>query len=971
MPAVQSYTPHWLTRPSPGFDLFSVPQPDTGKPSSKRTNYISTLAKLPGPRHIVARRGTEVFVAAGKEIRWADLKVLQQKTPQPRARATKSGEVSARQSDFGADFEDADEPLYKVWRHGIYGAVTGLVISPRGEYMAILTSHTVHIAILPESIHRAGEPATFKLRTFQLGPTAHVLEQSPIASVLWHPLGVMSRCLVTITCNAVVRLWDVDRENRYSCSEPTLSVDLKVLANATSADEDMCASPYSRQSYTPDSIEMEVAAAAFGGTGRAEHESGWQAMTLWVAMVEGDVYALCPLLPNRWQWPAGAPYLETLAATVASKATAAASDEQVVSEQDRRKTSHQHYWLEELMKQDPQISTDDTELGPVEIYERPQKPGPLPRVQGPFEFKFDMTEAFNQHEGLSREDIRLTDILVFSLDGGDADQDVLDDSVEEIPSSAAVVCLATTNGKLHVCLGLDGVEAQWLPSSKKKHATQLFDDLTELMIFETIDLLSYADEDMGPTKASLTQDVCVPYEFFVTHSLGVFSCSMSRWIRKLRQEILCPQEGAKLRLDLIVEDGFTETSYLVCFKRARHGRTDLSAQQIGSCIVLEDPELGHFVLTVANGMPYGAVLDTTDDDAVGLSDPRQRSTQSPMPLVLMPPSQPEPRSAYQPPQAFWQESAFGKWVRSGIPPQVAMQLKEGVRFSEQELGVLLDSHRTLSPETEALQSAAADLFRRCERLVNEFRDQIERLDEQATRIERLNGDDVEADDSDRDGDDGCSENAAEQGGDKGSQAGSDGWEPVGTARLELRHQNAMNRQEELKQRIENLRARLVRGGGRQRPVSAKERAWMREIKEVAEQVGLDDEDEEEAATQKSSEQGEGGSFVTVTSQRGDGDDDQNEEQAGSETRPPTLAQRVREARRLKDELVARARAMTAAEEGEDEEGREGKVEGEGRAEWVPLEVREARMAEVKRLLDRQDALVLSMERRLRELGVSR
>ena len=60
-----SYTPLWLSRPSPGFNLFQ----------SKSPERLSQIGSKPhgGPKRTIATRGTEVFIAVGDEIRWSDL----------------------------------------------------------------------------------------------------------------------------------------------------------------------------------------------------------------------------------------------------------------------------------------------------------------------------------------------------------------------------------------------------------------------------------------------------------------------------------------------------------------------------------------------------------------------------------------------------------------------------------------------------------------------------------------------------------------------------------------------------------------------------------------------------------------------------------------------------------------------------------------------------------------------------------
>jgi len=74
MPKVLARNPRWLSRPSPGFQLF-------------RTNEPSQSYNVPdddyeGPLRKVAHRGSEIFVAtgggsgSGNELRWAALASL-------------------------------------------------------------------------------------------------------------------------------------------------------------------------------------------------------------------------------------------------------------------------------------------------------------------------------------------------------------------------------------------------------------------------------------------------------------------------------------------------------------------------------------------------------------------------------------------------------------------------------------------------------------------------------------------------------------------------------------------------------------------------------------------------------------------------------------------------------------------------------------------------------------------------------
>lgn len=74
MPKVIGYTPSWLSRPSPGFSVFT-PKPTT---SSKATNGVDEAGGLSRTKNTIATRGTEIFVAIGNEIRWSDLVELKE-----------------------------------------------------------------------------------------------------------------------------------------------------------------------------------------------------------------------------------------------------------------------------------------------------------------------------------------------------------------------------------------------------------------------------------------------------------------------------------------------------------------------------------------------------------------------------------------------------------------------------------------------------------------------------------------------------------------------------------------------------------------------------------------------------------------------------------------------------------------------------------------------------------------------------
>ena len=68
MPKVISYTPPWLSRPSPGASIFAssgAKAPEYPK-SPKESAYA-------GPTRIQAKRGNELFTVVDNQIRWSIL----------------------------------------------------------------------------------------------------------------------------------------------------------------------------------------------------------------------------------------------------------------------------------------------------------------------------------------------------------------------------------------------------------------------------------------------------------------------------------------------------------------------------------------------------------------------------------------------------------------------------------------------------------------------------------------------------------------------------------------------------------------------------------------------------------------------------------------------------------------------------------------------------------------------------------
>lgn len=109
MPKIKSYTPSWLSKPSPGHDLFTPSPSDTPKRASLYAS-IKAAAAL-GPRRTIARRGSEVFIAVGKEIRWADLVYLKERWQEKEAQGHNGSRIKREGSSKPEDYDILRESI--------------------------------------------------------------------------------------------------------------------------------------------------------------------------------------------------------------------------------------------------------------------------------------------------------------------------------------------------------------------------------------------------------------------------------------------------------------------------------------------------------------------------------------------------------------------------------------------------------------------------------------------------------------------------------------------------------------------------------------------------------------------------------------------------------------------------------------------------------------------------------------------
>ncbi|KAK2928570.1 hypothetical protein FoTM2_011432 [Fusarium oxysporum f. sp. vasinfectum] len=858
MPKVKSYSAAWLSSNAPGHRLFE-PSSEASKSRSLESAYSSKKKTIPGPRRTIAHRGTEVFVAVGREIRWGDLAYLKDEWANRYSKRGSSQGIRIKREDSTQPFDDESLESaagLRTIKTPVADDIRQLIISPNSNFLAILTAHTVHICVLPDPSHLTSEDAgPLKPKIFTLGPTTHVTSRSPIVSALWHPLGVSGSCIVTTTADAIVRVWELSTTDRWSFDTPTTSVDLKKLVDGTTLDQDFSASAAATNTaFSPDSFEMEVAAASFSTKGAG----GWNPMTLWVAMREGDVI----------------------------------EDDPDVGEQEKLLAQQQLEWMGELDSQEPTIMEGPIGEPVTEIYTRPTRPGIIPRLQGPFELQSDPDTG-------DELDTSVTDMLVIGkkteteqlMMGEEEDLDMDDGDQEGL--SLTVLCLLSTSGQVRVYLDLEGVQAQWLPPKNKNKLGRLLAEAEtpSLLSFQAIDTMTPVEvnEDSWPV---FSNDVTSRYNFFVTHHAAITFISLTSWIFRLESELNGDSEaGTDFRIGLLVNSQSTRD-------RIYSQPTADIAVPLAACNVLRDPDIGYFLLSAT---PYEPIALTFDTPEVNLAPIRQESPSYEREASMAPLDFYEPRPVFNPSHTFDEGSALPTLLERLRTSRHKTVVNQEVRLSPLTLQIFTDAHKVLADETHRLGMAAAEVFRRCELLQSELKQQVMKANEVKGKIDTING-------SHRDGE-------------------------ADNAMYDRRVSAARDRQDRLTERLENLRK--IVGKATTRDLSAKERAFVEEVKSMEASISAPD-------------------YAGLASGKS----------KATPAQAKQLWKRLEDIKHLQADLTAEVEAMNKAT---------GETDGPATpsAELrIPQEVRRAKLQQVQGLLSRETALVDAVTARLERLQTS-
>lgn len=714
-----------------------------------------------------------------------------------------------------------------------------------------------------------------------------------------------------------MRQWELDINNRSTFDEPAVAIDLKKLANATSTNADFSASKYGvKKGFSPDEVEMQVAAATFGGSGN-DDENGWSSMTLWFAMTEGDTYALSPFLPSQFRAPAT--LLPALSTSVVAKARAIQHDSHAL-ESEKRTAEAQKKWLAELDAQEPYALPGETEFNFIEVYSRPERLGAIPKLQGPFTLspEPDFGEITDIH-------VIAPTIDRFELFG----EDLEDAPLGEEGLSIGMVCVATNTEKVHVCLDLDGIEAEWLPVKRSgSYGMDDFEEGKELLVFESVDLSSESsNKNSWPAFTASPTD---RYELLITTSSGVFTLDFKPWVGNLEAELANTMDaGGEFRLDVMLDSGSTLIEQPIDLSAHTTDKTVPTA-----AIAIVDACLDYFLLTTTSSGPHAATLELP----MSPSHPYE-----PEQLALPPP---EPREPYQPPKEFFTQSQIQAFLGPNQTELARANLKAPLRFSPETLQTITDAHRILSYETNQLGLAAADLFRRCERLRSELYDQVTKVREIAAKVDAVTGDD------ERDGE-------AALGASVHGEVIEDA-QMYGTEKLDHRIMVANSNTKNLNERVEKLRQKVAMLGGKE--LSVKERAFADEVNRLEASLAREPSSLSEPTTPAAPVSPN--ALLHIPNSPSSNGTGSRRSPSSKKITNGTLTARFAEIDEMQDQLIKQAnRAVRFLD---DQEGQQEKKQQAGGG--VAPEFRRQRLQQVMALLERETALVDAVTERLGRMG---
>lgn len=383
----------------------------------------------------------------------------------------------------------------------------------------------------------------------------HSKSSNRIVQVRWHPWGENGTSILVMTSDSVLREFDTSHSSTQPLQaipfHPSVPTPLSATTPTSTVASLTSRASKRKSTFTAEDVSSKTAVGFDLGQGQGE----WGALAVWCCMKNGDVWTICPFLPEFASVPAS--YISTLNLYLGSKAQQyrLQNPQKPVSLSNSRngnlnfsstehdamgkKIAAQQRWARSLSRQVEahiaytSLPNVDETVDPVETrYSvRPPRDGHQVKRQGPY-----LVQPEPRGIPLSEE-------AGWGIEGVASDIIVLGDN--PIPGSGTglnVVGLAWVDGRVDMCLEVQKVEAEWETDEVWDWQKEA---LLTLVVYDSIDLgllesLNDADEgeftSLIPTPPTFAVDAMDPSDsVYVQHALGVHSINCVSWLDKLAQ----------------------------------------------------------------------------------------------------------------------------------------------------------------------------------------------------------------------------------------------------------------------------------------------------------------------------------------------------------------------------------------------------------------------------------------------------
>lgn len=674
---VTSDTIPWLAKGTPGYSFFADPPKQPPVPK-----YIlsATQSEETTPQRRIANRGTEVFVAAGCEIRCVDLRFLKAQYEEELEGTGKTTQSSSK-----------PERRYQVLNiPELDFTIHQLDISPDGQYLAIVGEKRVAVCLLPSPGFVRSSYEKLRAVCRQIGTTYHNESSDKTVRVVWHPFGVQGSSLVILTSDAYVRVYDITMDQETTCEVPDQVFDLNALAGRERQ----------RTSFIPDPESFEPASCCF-----ASGDLCWRPFSLYILMRGGDIYALCPIVPSRWVPSEN--YLHSLHRELSTQVDAL-EDFIDVTRSGKLALRQQAKWLEEVLNQEAARRSSSINRRDQEFYfTRPESVNPTPKLQGPFLLQPAPIDT-------SAEEVYACDIIHTTSD------------------PVATISVVWSNANIDVFLEFEPIQARWVGKKLRQKSPEEDKNLPIIATFETIKLKTPLPENHARKHWPVfMENPLIGEVVFIAHYAGVEAVDMSEWLRGLKL-VADPEEGE----DFIAKQ-LQRTQGSVVKKVVDSGKTlpNLTHPIVG-CLVLQDSYVGYILVASSETSVYAADFDipfefrnTVDpEDVLILANPPKSSLATYIPSISMP--------LYDPPITLREPPGLYHFIAANVHrnPQL---MKGPLHYNAESLEILRQAREQVKREYEKFTSVAEIMYTHAKQQKAEYERQLLKVHEIITRQEGI------------------------------------------------------------------------------------------------------------------------------------------------------------------------------------------------------------------------------------------